>query len=337
MLQSEIVNALRNPEAYDEKVDYIRVLQTHISYIFLTGRYAYKIKKPVNFGFLDFTTLDKRRFYCEEEVRLNRRLCGDMYIGVLPITYSSGKFRIGGSGKPVEYTVKMRELPQEALMSERLKRGEIDVKVMDDIARILSDFHRRADTNREIREYGSIRIVKFNWDENFDQTREFIGRTIGRGEYIFIRRVIDEFLERRRNLFKLRQESDRIKECHGDLHSGNIFIADKIYIYDAIEFNKRFRYCDVASDMAFLLMDLEFLNRRDLSARLLDRYVDYSGEGDDFLEILPFYKCYRAYVRGKVTSFKLNDPYISDEEKEKAVETAERYFQMSREYAEQLF
>ncbi|RLI50216.1 MAG: AAA family ATPase, partial [Candidatus Thorarchaeota archaeon] len=290
MLQSEIVNALRNPEAYDEKVDYIRVLQTHISYIFLTGRYAYKIKKPVNFGFLDFTTLDKRRFYCEEEVRLNRRLCGDMYIGVLPITYSSGKFRIGGSGKPVEYTVKMWELPQEALMSERLKRGEIDVKVMDDIARILSDFHRRADTNREIREYGSIRIVKFNWDENFDQTREFIGRTIGRGEYIFIRRVIDEFLERRRNLFKLRQESDRIKECHGDLHSGNIFIADKIYIYDAIEFNKRFRYCDVASDMAFLLMDLEFLNRRDLSARLLDRYVDYSGEGDDFLEILPFYK-----------------------------------------------
>ena len=122
MLQSEIVNALRNPEAYDEEVDYIRVLQTHISYIFLTGRYAYKIKKPVNFGFLDFTTLDKRRFYCEEEVRLNRRLCGDMYIGVLPITYSSGKFRIGGSGKPVEYTVKMRELPHEALMSELLKK-----------------------------------------------------------------------------------------------------------------------------------------------------------------------------------------------------------------------
>ena len=337
MLQSEIVNALRNPEAYDEEVDYVRVLQTHISYIFLTGRYAYKIKKPVNFGFLDFTTLEKRRFYCEEEVRLNRRLCGDMYIGVLPITYSHGIFRIGGSGEPVEYTVKMRELPQETLMSEKLRRGEIDVEVMDDIARILSDFHRRTETNSEIREYGSIRIVKFNWDENFDQTREFIGRTIGRGEYLFIKRAINEFLERQRSLFKLRQESDRIRECHGDLHSGNIFIADKIYIYDAIEFNKRFRYCDVASDMAFLLMDLEFLNRRDLSARLLDRYVDYSGEGDDFLEILPFYKCYRAYVRGKVTSFKLNDPYISDEEKEKAVETAERYFQMSREYAEQLF
>jgi len=335
MLQKSVIEALKNPSVYDEEVAYVKLLQTHISYVFLTGRYAYKIKKPVNFGFLDFTTLEKRKFYCEEELRLNRRLCGDMYIDVLPITVSDGSVKINGSGDIVEYTVKMKELPQEALMSELLKRGKITVDVMDEIAEILSNFHNNAETNIEIESYGSIGTVKFNWDENFDQTRDFIGKTIGRRDYLLIQRAVQGFLKNRRDLFELRQKKGRIKECHGDLHSGNIFIADRIYIYDAIEFNKRFRYCDVASDIAFLIMDLEFLGRTDLSNRLLVKYVEYSGEEEDFLEVLPFYKCYRAYVRGKVTSFKLNDPYITEEEKEASKRTAERYFQMSRRYAEQ--
>ena len=335
MLQKSVIEALKNPSVYDEEVAYVKLLQTHISYVFLTGRYAYKIKKPVNFGFLDFTTLEKRKFYCEEELRLNRRLCGDMYIDVLPITVSDGSVKINGSGDIVEYTVKMKELPQEALMSELLKRGKVTVDVMDEIAEILSNFHNNAETNREIESYGSIGTVKFNWDENFDQTRDFIGKTIGRRDYLLIQRAVQGFLKNRRDLFELRQKKGRIKECHGDLHSGNIFIADRIYIYDAIEFNKRFRYCDVASDIAFLIMDLEFLGRTDLSNRLLAKYVEYSGEEEDFLEVLPFYKCYRAYVRGKVTSFKLNDPYITEEEKEASKRTAERYFQMSRQYAEQ--
>jgi len=336
MSQEAIIEALKDPSAYDEEVDQIRLLQTHISYIFLTGRYAYKIKKPVNFGFLDFTTLEKRKFYCEEELRLNRRLCGDMYIDVLPITLSEGLVKINGSGKTVEYTVKMKELPQEALMSELLKRDKVDVNVMDEIAKILSDFHDKAETNREIESYGSISIVKFNWDENFDQTREFIGRTIRSQDYFFIHRTVQEFLKNKKDLFALRQRKGRIKECHGDLHSGNIFIADKIYIYDAIEFNKRFRYCDVASDIAFLTMDLEFLGKKNLSSRFLAKYMKHSREEEDFLEVLPFYKCYRAYVRGKVTSFKLNDPNITKEEKETSRRIAEKYFKMSRQYAEEL-
>jgi len=337
MSQKAIIEALKNPEAYDEKVFYVKVLQTHISYIFLTGHYAYKVKKPVNFGFLDFTTLEKRRFYCEEELRLNRRLCGDMYIDVLPITLSDGSVKINGSGKIVEYAVKMKELPQEALMSELLKKGRVDMNVMDEIARILSDFHKKAETNGKIESYGSIDTVRFNWDENFDQTREFIGRTIEHQDYSFIHRAVQEFLKNRKDLFRLRQRKGRIKECHGDLHSGNIFIADRIYIYDAIEFNERFRCCDVASDIAFLLMDLEFLNKSDLSNRFLIKYLEYSGEEEDFLEVLPFYKCYRAYVRGKVTSFKLNDPNITEEEKERSKEIARKYFQMSRQYAEEIF
>jgi len=337
MHQKVIIEALKKPAAYDEEVAYIRLLQTHISYIFLTGRYAYKVKKPVNLGFLDFTTLEKRKFFCEEELRLNRRLCGEMYIDVLPITLSGGSVKINGSGEIVEYTVKMRELPQEALMSELLKRNKVSIDTMDEIAKILSDFHNRAETNREIESYGSLSVVKFNWDENFDQTREFIGRTISREDYTLIHHAVQRFLKDKKDLFDLRREKGRIRECHGDLHSGNIFIADRIYIYDAIEFNKRFRCCDVASDIAFLIMDLEFLGKKNLSDYFLSRYVEYSGEEEDFLEVLSFYKCYRAYVRGKVTSFKLNDPNITEEEKEASKKIAEKYFELSRQYAEQLF
>ena len=127
MSQKAIIEALKNPDAYDEKVIYVKILQTHISYVFLTGNYAYKIKKPVNFGFLDFTTLEKRKFYCEEEIKLNRRLCGDMYVGVLPITVSDDSVKINGPGRTVEYTVKMRELPQEALMSRLLDLSLIHI------------------------------------------------------------------------------------------------------------------------------------------------------------------------------------------------------------------
>jgi len=336
MVQESIIEALKDPATYDEEVRYIRLVQTHISYILLTGKYAYKIKKPVNFGFLDFTSLEKRKFYCEEEFRLNRRLCGDMYVDVLPITLSGGHVKINGYGRIVEYTVKMKELPQEALMTKLLMRNKVNVNIIDKIARILSDFHNKAETNKEIEEYGSIRVVKFNWDENFEQTRGFIGKTISSRDYVFISQTIQEFLKDKKDLFNLRRRKGKIRECHGDLHSGNIFITDKIYIYDAIEFNKRFRYSDVASDIAFLIMDLEFMSKKNLSDRLLERYVEYSGEKEDFLKILPFYKCYRAYVRGKVTSFKLNDPNISEEEKEDSKKTAEKYFKMSRQYAEHL-
>ena len=337
MLQKAVINALKKPETYDEEVLYVKMLQTHISYVFLTGRFAYKIKKPVNFGFLDFTTLDKRKFYCKEEVRLNRRLCGDMYLGVLPITSFEDIIKVNGFGDIVEYTVKMREMPQEALMSELLKKGKISLGIIDKIARILSDFHKKAETSEEIAKYGSISVVKFNWDENFDQTRSFVGKTMNLEDFCFIHDAVQEFLKNRRDLFDLRIKEGKIRECHGDLHSRNIFVVnDKIYIYDAIEFNKRFRYSDVASDIAFLLMDLEFLGRSDLSNRFLNKYLEYSREKEDFLEVLPFYKCYRAYVRGKVTSFKMNDPNIAGEEKRESIKIARRYFKMSREYAERM-
>lgn len=335
MLQKEIVKALQSPKAYDEEVNRIKLLQTHISHVFLTGKHAYKIKKPVDFGFLDFTTLEKRKHYCEEELRLNRRLCGDMYVGVLPITLIDDTIKINGDGVVVEYTVKMREIPQNKMMSQLLKENKVGRSDMDDIARILFDFHSIAETNEDIERYGSLDIIKFNCDENFDQTREFIGRTIDEESFSFISQKVNRFMEEEKPLFKRRIEKGRIRECHGDLHSGNIFIADRIYIFDAIEFNERFRCSDVASDIAFLTMDLDFLGKQGLSEYFLRKYLDYSGD-EELLDVLPFYECYRAFVRGKVIGFKLNDPSVTETDKRASEKSAKEYFNLSSKYAKEL-
>jgi hypothetical protein len=178
-------------------------------------------------------------------------------------------------------------------------------------------------------------MIERNWKENFEQTEEFIGETISPESYRLIQERIDEFMKDNRELFAKRLGENRIRECHGDIHSGNIFISDKIYIFDAIEFNERFRYCDVASEVAFLAMDLDAKERGDLSSFLVERYVNYSGDKEIEL-LLPFYKCYRAYVRGKVISFKLNDPSVGTEEKNAAKKDAGAYFDLAEKYAKQL-
>ncbi len=332
--QTQVVEALKKPEAYDEEVGQIELKQTHISYVFLTRNFVYKIKKAVDFGFLDFSTLEKRRFFCEKELDLNRRLCGDMYLEVVPITKSE-VVKINGEGTPVEYAVKMKRIPEEKIMTRLLEEGKVDQKLVDRMARIIAEFHKKAEASKSIGEFGSLPMIERNWRENFDQTEEFVSETVSPESYQLIQERIGEFMKNNRGLFTKRVTENRIRECHGDIHSGNIFIADKIYIFDAIEFNERFRYCDVASEVAFLAMDLEFKEQSDLSSFLVDRYVKYSGDTE--LEmLLPFYKCYRAYVRGKVTSFKLNDPSIGSEEKSAATKEARAYFDLAENYAKHL-
>jgi aminoglycoside phosphotransferase family enzyme len=332
--QIQVVEALRKPEAYDEEVGQIELKQTHISYVFLTRNFVYKVKKAVDFGFLDFSTLEKRRFFCEKELDLNRRLCGDMYIEVAPITISD-VVKINGEGTPVEYAVKMKRIPEEKIMTRLLEEGKIDQKLVDRMAKIIAEFHKKAEGSKNIGEFGSLPMIERNWRENFEQTEEFFGETISPESYQLIQERIDKFMSNNRTLFARRVIENRIRECHGDIHSGNIFIAEKIYIFDAIEFNERFRYCDVASEVAFLAMDLDFKERSDLSNFLVDRYVKYSEDRELEL-LLPFYKCYRAYVRGKVISFKLNDPSVGSEEMSASTEEARAYFDLAANYAKQL-
>jgi len=332
--QMQVVEALMKPRAYDEEPGRIELTQTHISFVFLTRNFVYKVKKSVDFGFLDFTTLEKRRQFCQKELELNRRLCGDMYVEVVPIN-KLRIIKIKGQGQTVEYAVKMKRIPQETMMSKLLDQNRVDGKLIDQMAKIIADFHSKAETDKRISEFGSMGTIETNWKENFEQTQEFVGKTIAEKDLRSIRGRIEDFMKRNVPLFEKRTAEGRVRDCHGDMHSGNIFVADRIYIFDAIEFNERFRYSDVASDVAFLAMDLDFRGRTGLSDSFVERYVEYSGD-EELPKLLPFYKCYRAYVRGKVISFKLNDPSIGDEEKKAATKEAETYFKLAHAYVRNL-
>lgn len=328
--QKQVFEALMKPEAYEEDPGNIEMVQTHLSVVFLTRDFVYKLKKAVNFGFLDFTTLEKRHFFCEKELKLNRRLCGDMYLEVVPINKASF-VKIKGEGETVEYSVKMKRMPQEKIMSKLLEENKVDDKIVDRIARIIAEFHSKAETNKRISMFGSLATIETNWSENFEQTEEFIGKTISSEDFNLIRDKVAGFMKKNTVLFKKRMSESLVRDCHGDIHSGNIFVTDRIYIFDAIEFNERFRYSDVAADIAFLAMDLDFKKRTDLSNFFVRKYVEYSRD-QELPKLLPFYKCYRAFVRGKVTSFKLNDFNINIEEKNAATDEARSYFKLASNY-----
>jgi aminoglycoside phosphotransferase family enzyme len=309
-----------------------------MSFIFLTGEYVYKIKKPVNLGYLDYTTLEKRHFFCHQELELNRRLCPDAYLAVVPITMSlrgakrrSNLIRIEGQGKAIEYAVKMKQLPRDRMMDVLLPRGQVTLEMVARVAEKLVGFHQKAETNQKIAAFGGLDVIRRNTDENFAQTEKYVGLTIFRAKYERIKGYTDDFIEGNASLFDKRVSEGKIRDCHGDLHAAHVCFTDDVCIYDCIEFNDRFRYSDVASEVAFLAMDLDRYQQAGLSRHLVNTYVEL-GHDDGLLKLLDFYKCYRAYVRGKVESFKLDDPYIPEEEKAKVLTAAQGYFQLAESY-----
>jgi predicted kinase len=230
----------------------------------------------------------------------------------------------------------MREFPQNKIMTNLLKQGKIGKEKIKNICNILVNFYNSEEVSKEIENYGKIEVIKRNIYENFEQTESMINITIPKDTYKYIKNESSNFLKRKKNLFEKRIINKNIKNCHGDLHSGNIVISDEeIYIFDCIEFNKRFRYCDTASDIGFLAMDLDFMNYPYLSSYLVIKYIEKSND-IGILEMLNFYKCYRAYVRGKVIGFKINGSNISDKEKADIINTSKKYFNLSKYYA-QLF
>jgi len=326
---SSIVEDLMYPDAYPERVGKVSLEQTHISYVFLTDNLVYKIKKPVNFGFLDFSTLEKRKFFCEEEVRLNRRLSPEVYLGVVPVVERDGRLWLHGSGNIVDYAVVMKRLPIDRLMKKLVKDGRFVDEMLERVAKKIAEFHKHAETSPEIEKFGEVVSIKFNTDENFEQTEKYIGTAISKGHFTSIKRYTNSFYEKRVELIERRIREGRIKDCHGDLHMEHICIMDEdIIIFDCIEFNERFRFSDTAADVAFLVMDLDFYGRKDLSEKMTKYYVTYSGDSN-LENILGFYKMYRAYVRGKVNCFKLEDPSISEAEKNEAILTANKYFKLA--------
>jgi aminoglycoside phosphotransferase family enzyme len=302
-----------------------------MSFIFLTGEYVYKIKKPVNLGYLDYTTLEKRRFFCHQELELNRRLCPGAYLAVVPIVKEKGELRIEGRGKAIEYAVKIKQLPQDRMMDVLLPRGQVTLEMVARVAEKLLGFHQKAETNQKIAAFGRLDVIRHNCDENFAQTEKYIGTSIPKAKYERIKGYTDNFIRSNASLFDKRVREGKIRDCHGDLHAAHVCFTDDICIYDCIEFNDRFRYSDVASEVAFLAMDLDRYQQAGLSRHLVNTYVGLSHD-EELRKLLSFYKCYRAYVRGKVASFKLDDPYIPEEEKAKVLTAAQSYFQLAESY-----
>ncbi len=323
-----------NRDSFPQKPSKIEVLQTHISYVFVVDDLVYKIKKPVNFGFLDFTRLEQRKFYCEKEVELNRRLCPEIYLGVVPISKTSVGYTVESEDAPVEYAVKMKKLPVEGMMEKIIKERALLQKHIDLIIDVLVPFYAKARTGKGIDEYGSIETISFNTEENFTQTAAYVGRAINKWRYKKIIEWTREFIIENRSLFETRIKEGYIREGHGDLYSANICFDDlkKVYIFDCIEFNERFRSGDVASDIAFLSMDLDFHDYRDLSGYFVEQFISASKD-KDLMKVLNFYKCYRAYVRGKIGCFTFEDPSMSEEQRKEALRKARRYFDLAHLYA----
>lgn len=323
--------ALLSPDSYPDHPSAIQLAETHISLVFLTGTFVYKVKKPVDFGFLNFTDLEKRKYYCEQEVTLNRRLAPNLYLGVVNITEENHRIALEGKGRTIEYAVKMRQIPEDLLMDRLLQRKKVSFQMMEAVSEKLALFYSVAETNDRIKAFARPERIKQNTDENFEQTERYIGITISEEIYQEVKEKTNQFFQTQEELFYQRISEERIRDCHGDLRLEHIFWGEEISIFDCIEFNERFRYTDVAADIAFLAMDLDYHGREDLSDHFVRSYITQSGD-HGLMDLFDFYRCYRAYVRGKVESFRLDDPNIPEEEKKEALERAQRYFGLAHRY-----
>ncbi|GAM10621.1 putative protein [Geobacter sp. OR-1] len=326
-----LLQSLLRPEAFDDFTQKVALRQTHISYLFFTDCHVYKIKKPVDFGFLNFTSVDRRRFYCEEEVRLNRRLSPDVYLGVVEVRQNIEGATFSGDGQIIDYAVKMRRLPEERMLDCLVETGEVTETDLLHIASKVAQFHLSTERNAEISRFGATDSITRTWDENFNLAAQFIGETVSGEDIAILKEWVKRFLTVNPQLFADRIDGGFIRDCDGDLHLGNICVGEDVWIFDCIEFNTSFRYIDTASDIAFLLMDLDFHFRSDLGRIFLD---EYCRQTSDFacLPIVEFYKVYRAFVRGKVAGLAMRDAAISQHERETARESSIAYFRLARGY-----
>ena len=329
----DIIAAMLNPEVYQDATDTVELIQTHISYIFLTKNHAYKIKKPVNFGFLDFSTLRKRHYFLEQELVLNRRLAPEIYLAVLPLVARDGKLQLNGEGKAIEYTLQMVRMPQHLMMDEIAGRRQLSKAMIDAIVARLVPFYRQASTGPRVNKFGDLSVIRYNHEENFSQIQPFVGSALSAAAFHDMVTYANSFMQRQADLFARRIKTGKIRDCHGDLHMRNICLADSVYIFDCIEFNPRFRYSDIAADIDFLAMDLDFHSYHELSAYFVNTFAMKSDD-PDILKLVNFYKCYRAVVRGKINAFTAEESELPPEDKRQAWQSARDYFALAWRYSQ---
>lgn len=355
----ELTAALQRPDVWPHRPAEVEIVRTHISILFFAGDRVFKLKQPVDMGFLDYTTLDKRRFYCAEEVRLNRRLAKDTYHGIRPIVRDSGgeihpasssfdperpeaeqaERDAADDGEIIDYAVEMTRLPAHRLMDHLLDEGAIDHGRITAIANLIADFHERCATGDDVNEHAVPDEIRRQVTENLDGLAEHAGdirksETAVLSEPLLesIRRWCQQQLDAHRGLMQRRVDEGRVREGHGDLHAGNIcLLDDRIVIYDCIEFTRAFRCRDVACELAFLAMDLDGRGFRGFSGALVRQYVDRTGDAE-LTTLLDFYKVHLALVRSKVAALKAAGEGLSDEQREQAIAEARRYALLAATY-----
>ena len=356
-----MLQELTRPQAFPSVLPatpLISLIQTHASAVILTPDRVYKLKKAQDFGFFDYSTPVQRRHFCQQEVLLNGPLAPQVYLGIAPVLrFLDGSYRFGpilaaehtpqpwttyADGTVVDYAVVMVRLPDAATLESWVQVGRAEVPLLAEIARSVANFHATAHTDEHIASFGSLDVVRGNCEENFAQMKPYIGRTLDSATYDHIVAYVRHFLAARTSLFASRIHEGRIRDCHGDLRLQHIYILDnpsnlphsetRLAMLDRIEFNERFRYSDVAGEVAFLAMELDLAGRSDLSRGFIDAYCAATGD-EALCELLPFYLCYRACVRGKVLSFQLDEPEISAGQREVSRQQAIDLFSLAAHYA----
>lgn len=327
-----LIHSLMHPEKFIPRVETSELIETHISWVILAGSYAYKIKKSLDLGFLDFSTLEKRRFYCEEELRLNKRLASMMYLSVVPITGTIESPRWAGAGEAIEYAVKMRAFPQQAqldrvLALSALKSGQIDI-----LAKHIADFHNQTEIADMGTWFGNPESVYKPIDENFKQIREHAENPEALSKLSELEDWSQVKFQELKSVLAKRKVDGFVRECHGDLHLRNIaWMDDGPVVFDCIEFSPELRWIDVINDIAFLVMDLQDRGQPTMAQRFLNSYLEHTGDYGG-MGVLQFYKIYRALVRAKIDAIRSHQAGISPEEQAEAEKEFLEYLNLALSY-----
>jgi aminoglycoside phosphotransferase family enzyme/predicted kinase len=324
-----------DPAVYDHPVDHVELIETHISWVLLTGQYAYKVKKPVNFGFLDFSTLELRRECCEQELRLNRRLAPDIYLEVVAITLTPDKPVINGDGEVIEYAVRMSQFPQSAQFDNMLAAGTLNVDHIDALAHMVAEFHQSIQVADASMDFGNSESVYGPVEENFIQINQHMDTHAYTDALTQLQQWSQSEFDRLKPVFVQRKQAGFIRECHGDMHLRNLIWLDGApRAFDCIEFNPQLRWIDVISEVAFLMMDLQDRQQPRLANRFINSYLEATGDYAG-LALLSYYLCYRAMVRAKVDALRLEQNNISADEKVHATAEFESYIELASHYTTQ--
>lgn len=327
-----LINSLMQPDIYDPPVEKCLLIETHISWVILAGPYAYKIKKSIDLGFLDFSTLEKRHFYCQEELRLNKRLAPAVYLSVVSITGTVEKPHWAGKGDAIEYAIKMQAFPQEAQLDRILVKVELQARQIDMLARHIANFHDNINIAELDSSYGDPELIFQPVEENFRQIREHVKNADALHSLAELEDWSDSTFNALQTLFRQRKAAGFIRECHGDMHLRNIaWVDDAPLVFDCIEFSPGLRWIDVISDVAFLVMDLQDRKQPILARRFLNNYLQHTGDYSS-LGVLQFYLVYRALVRAKIDAIRAHQAGISRKEQAEAEKEFSEYLNLALHY-----